>query len=128
MNHKKVEIDTVEIKEMLDQKRRMKEFLSTCSTCGACAESCFYYRKHRDPKSTPSYKARKTLGKMYRKNGRLNISDLLEMKELLWGKCVMCRRCYCPFGIDISGMISWARTICRTQGVYERFDKDVRGV
>ena len=121
------QIDTKKIKDMLKQKKRMKLFLSICASCGFCADSCFLYRNRKDYKYMPSYKAINSLGRMFKKRGRLKLSDLLEMKEHVWGKCVMCRRCYCPFGIDISGMISWARTICRTQGVYERYDIDVMG-
>ena len=75
----------------------------------------------------PSYKAINSLGRMFKKKGRLEHDDLRNMKELIWGNCVLCGRCYCPLGIDISKMISWARTICRTQGVYERYDVDARG-
>jgi Fe-S oxidoreductase len=30
---------------------------------------------------------------------------------------VLCGRCYCPFGIDIPNMISFARSILRSQGI-----------
>jgi Fe-S oxidoreductase len=121
-------IDTKKIKSMLDRKGRMKIFLSVCASCGACADSCFYYRNSGDPESTPSYKALNSLGIMFRKWKKLDYDDLTAMKKLIWGKCVMCRRCYCPLGIDISSAISWARTICRANGVYEDFSEGPSGI
>jgi Fe-S oxidoreductase len=120
-------VDVGKIKEMLNQKKRMKLFLSVCASCGFCADSCFLYRNHRDPKYMPSYKAINSLGKLFKKRGRVDRKILEEMTDLIYGRCVMCRRCYCPLGIDISSMISWARTICRTQGVYERYDVNPMG-
>ncbi|MCP4130926.1 MAG: (Fe-S)-binding protein [bacterium] len=119
--------DPAVIKKMLKQKKRMKVFLSMCASCGTCADSCFYFRKHKDPKSTPAYKALNSLGRIFKKKGKVSLSDLENMKELIWGKCVLCRRCSCPLGIDISAMIAWARAICRSQGVYEQYDKSVKG-
>jgi len=120
-------IDNCKIKEMLSQKKKMKKFLSVCASCGLCAESCFLYRNKKEPEYMPSYKAINSLGKLFKKKGNVTYTMLEEIKELAWGNCVLCGRCYCPFGIDISSMISWARTICRTQGVYERYDLNVRG-
>ena len=120
-------LDRVEIQEMLRQKKQMKTFLDVCASCALCADSCFMYRNNKKPEYMPSYKAINTLGKLFKKKRRLERYMLEDMRELLWDNCVMCGRCYCPFGIDISGMISWARTICRTQGVYERYDIDAIG-
>ncbi|MFC1669721.1 4Fe-4S dicluster domain-containing protein [Spirochaetota bacterium] len=127
-NEERKQVDVKQIKNMLKQKKRMKLFLSVCASCGFCADSCFLYRNKKDPRFMPSYKAINSLGRMFKKRGKLKHSDLVEIKDHVWGNCVMCRRCYCPFGIDISGMISWARTICRTQGVCERYDLDAMGV
>lgn len=120
-------IDRSAINEMLKRKKEMKTFLSICTSCGFCADSCFLYRKHKKPEYMPSYKAINTLGRMFRRRGRIELKELESMRKLLWGNCVMCGRCYCPLGIDISGMISWARTICRSQGIYERYDIDSMG-
>ena len=120
-------IDNDKIKLMLKQKKRMKLFLSVCASCGFCADSCFLYRNSKDHRYMPSYKAINSLGKLFKKKGKVTLDILEDMSELIYGRCVMCRRCYCPFGIDISGMISWARTICRTQGVYERYDLNPMG-
>ncbi len=122
-----MQIDIARITEMLGQKKRMRVFLSICASCGFCADSCFLYRNHKDPRYMPSYKAINSLGKLFKKKRNVTRQTLEEMSDLVYGRCVMCRRCYCPLGIDISGMISWARTICRTQGVYERYDSDAMG-
>jgi Fe-S oxidoreductase len=120
-------VDNDQIKEMLKKKKSMKLFLAVCARCGICADSCFLYRNNGDPKYMPSYKAINSLGKLFKKKGKVTRDMMEEMGELVYGRCVMCRRCYCPFGIDIHSMISWARTICRTQGVYERYDVDPMG-
>ena len=112
---------------MLKEKKRMKLFLSICASCGFCADSCFLYRNKKDSKYMPSYKAIYSLGTMFKKKGKITNDMMLDMSNLIYGNCVMCRRCYCPFGIDISSMISWARTICRSQGYYERYDLDSMG-
>ncbi|MCU0822765.1 MAG: 4Fe-4S dicluster domain-containing protein [Spirochaetes bacterium] len=110
------------IKQMLRKKRRMKLLLGVCASCGFCADSCFLYRKHGKPEYMPSYKAIKSLGVLFKKKGDINVKIAMEMKNLLYNNCVLCGRCYCPMGIDISRMISWARTILRSQGIYERYD------
>ena len=99
-------VDVSRIKEMLNQKKKMKLFLSVCASCGVCTDSCFLYRNHRDPRYMPSYKAINSLGKLFKKRGKVNRETLEEMTDLIYGRCVMCRRCYCPLGIDISSMIS----------------------
>lgn len=112
------------IREMLKQKKNMEILVSVCASCGMCAESCFLYvNNDRDPSYMPSYKAIHSLGKMYRKNGKVSMAELEEMKDLIWNKCVLCTRCYCPVGISIPSMISWARSICRSQGVYREYDQ-----
>ena len=113
-----------QIREMLDQKKNMEVFLSVCVGCGMCAESCFFYmNKDKDPTYMPSYKAVHSLGKLYRKKGKVTRSELEEMQDLIWNKCVLCTRCYCPVGISIPSMIAWARSICRSQGVVREFDQ-----
>ena len=112
-------IDVKKIQQMLTlKKHKMKALLSFCVHCGLCAESCFLYRNHLDPKYVPAYKAINSLGKIYKQKGRVDRKQLEEMKELIFKNCVLCGRCYCPLGIDIPSMISLARTICRSQGVY----------
>lgn len=99
---------------------RMRMWLSICSRCGLCAESCFFYlAKDKDPKLSPAYKAIHTIGKMYKAKGEVSREFLEECKEVVWGQCTACRRCtmYCPFGIDIATMIATARAVCYSQGV-----------
>ena len=96
----------------------MKLCLSTCAGCTLCAESCFLFRSHDgDPRYMPSYKVLKSLGMLYKKKGKVSREQLEEMKELVWGNCALCGRCYCPFGIDIPNMIAFARSILRSQGI-----------
>jgi Fe-S oxidoreductase len=101
----------------------MDLFLSVCASCGLCADSCFFYVNKNDPTYMPSYKAIHSLGKMYRKKGKVTRQELEEMAELVWHKCVLCTRCYCPMGISIPSMISWARSILRAQGITREFDQ-----
>jgi Fe-S oxidoreductase len=117
-------IDQKEIKRMLDQKKRkMKRLLSHCVHCSLCAESCFLFMAHhQDPQYMPSYKAIQSLGKLYRKRGAVDRDFLERIKKIVWRNCVLCRRCYCPIGIDLPSMIAFARSICRSQGVYPETD------
>jgi len=110
------------IRQMLKKKRRMKYLLAICASCGFCADSCFLYRNHKKPEYMPSYKAINSLGVLFRKKGKIDDKTAAGMKKLLYDNCVLCGRCYCPLGIDISRMISWGRTILRNNGVYERYD------
>jgi Fe-S oxidoreductase len=113
-------VDTRQINEMLKQKKsRMKLCLAACASCTLCAESCFLFMSNdKDPHYMPSYKVVNSLGKLYRKRGKVSRVQLEEMKELVWKNCVLCGRCYCPFGIDLPNMIAFARSILRSQGVY----------
>ena len=113
-------IDREEIKRMLDQKKgKMKRLLSHCVHCSLCAESCFLFMAHdKDPQYMPSYKVIQSLGKLYKKKGTVNREFLERIKGIVWRNCVLCRRCYCPIGIDVPSMIVFARAICRSQDVY----------
>ena len=112
-------IDQKQIWEMLKEKKgRMKVCLSTCAGCTLCAESCFRFKNHDgDPKYMPSYKVLNSLGVLYKKKGKVSRAQLEEMKELVWGNCALCGRCYCPFGIDSPNMIAFVRSILRSQGI-----------
>jgi Fe-S oxidoreductase len=113
-------IDTSKIKAILQRrKKKMKRLLSHCVHCSLCAESCFLFMAHKgDPQYMPSYKVINSLGKLYKKRGNVDRKTLEEMKGIVWRNCVLCRRCYCPVGIDVPSMITLARSICRSQGVY----------
>ena len=109
-----------QIRDMLAaQAPRMKRYLSHCMHCSLCAESCFLYMKNdKDPRYMPSYKVLNSLGKLYEKNGRVDRAFLEEIKPIVWKNCALCTRCYCPVGVDVPAMIAFARSICRSQGVY----------
>ncbi len=112
-------VDQGQIKELLSgQKKKMKRYLSHCMHCSLCAESCFLFTKNDgDPRYMPSYKVLNSLGKLYEKDGRVDRAFLEEIKPIVWKNCVLCTRCYCPVGVDVPGMIAFARSICRSQGV-----------
>lgn len=99
---------------------RLRAWLKTCTSCGLCSESCFFYTANdNNPEYMPQYKARKTLGELIKRKGNVSREELENMKEIAWGRCTMCRRCsqYCPFGIEIALMINIARQCMRTQDV-----------
>jgi heterodisulfide reductase subunit C len=120
-------IDLKQIREMLEQKKgRMKFCLSACAGCSLCAESCFrFMNSGEDPRCIPSYKVLNSLGKLYRKNGKVSRAELEEMSQLVWGNCALCERCYCPFGIDIPNMIAFTRSILRSQGINGMFPQSL---
>ena len=118
-------VDRKKIQEILNQQKgKMKRFLSHCAHCSICAESCFLYVSHnKDPQYMPSYKAINSLGKLYRKRGKVSRDFLNKIKGIVWRNCVLCGRCYCPIGIHIPSMIVFARNICRSQEVYPQLDE-----
>jgi heterodisulfide reductase subunit C len=119
-NHGTNKVDTKKIKALLDRRKgKMKRFLSYCAHCSLCAESCFLYMKYKkDPRYMPSYKVINSLGKLYRKRGKVDRKSLDEMRGIVWRNCVLCGRCYCPIGIHVPSMIAFARTVLRSQEVY----------
>lgn len=118
------EINKEQIQEMLAEHKNFIKFsLKLCAHCTLCAESCFLYNAHnKDPQYMPSYKYINSVGTLYKKKGRVSRKTLEEIGDILWNKCVLCTRCYCPLGIDIPRMITLGRKICRSQGVYRRYD------
>ncbi|MBE9570265.1 MAG: (Fe-S)-binding protein [Proteobacteria bacterium] len=116
-------VNVEKIKQILDVNNgaRIRTWLNICARCGLCAESCFFYlAKDKDPKVSPAYKFKTTLGEMYKKKGNVDREFLKKCYDILWGECTTCKRCsmYCPFGIDIATMISTARTVCWSQGIF----------
>ena len=107
------------MREILQQrKKRMSLNLTACAGCSLCAESCFMFELNdHDPRYMPSYKVLNSLGKLYRPRGQVTRAQLSDMAELIWRNCVLCGRCYCPFGIDIPDMIAYARQILREQNI-----------
>mgnify|MGYP002346768700 FL=1 len=115
-------VDTNKIKQILsaNDSARIRTWLSLCARCGLCAESCFFYLANdKDPKFSPAYKFKSTLGEMYRRKGEVDREFLKRCYDILWGECTTCKRCslFCPFGIDIATMIATARTVCWSQGL-----------
>ena len=126
MLHQEIKpVDVKKIKGMLNRKKgKMKRYLSHCAHCSLCAESCFLYMAHnKDPQYMPSYKAIYSLGKLYRKKGKVDREFLNKIKRIVWRNCVLCGRCYCPIGIHVPSMIAFARNICRSQEVYPQLDE-----
>jgi Fe-S oxidoreductase len=119
------QINTVDIRAILDaEKPKMTLWLKVCAHCSLCAESCFLYTANgRDPRYMPSHKFIHSIGTLYRKKGRVSRMDLEAIGDVVWNRCVLCTRCYCPFGIDIPAMIALARKICRSQNIYRRYDE-----
>jgi len=115
-------INTAKIQEILSLNNgaRIRTWLSICARCGLCAESCFFYLAHnRDPKLSPAYKVKATLGELYRRKGKVDREFLQKCYDIIWGECTTCKRCslYCPFGIDIATMIATVRSVCNSQGI-----------
>ena len=107
------------------EKSKMKLWLTVCAHCSLCAESCFLYTVNDgDPRYMPSHKFIHSIGTLYRKRGEISRSDLEAIGDIAWNRCVLCMRCYCPFGIDIPAMIALARRICRTQNIYRRYEEE----
>ena len=119
-------VDTDRVKERLDQyKTKMKLSLKARAHCTLCAESCFLYMaRDKDPKYTPSYKFINSIGILYKKKGMVDKVTLGEIRDNVWERCALCTRCYCPLGINIPEMLALARSICREQGVYPRYDRE----
>ena len=118
-------INKDQIQKMLAEHKKFIKFsMKLCAHCTLCAESCFLYNAHnKDPQYMPSYKYLNSIGKLYKTKGDVSRKGLEEIGELLWNKCVLCTRCYCPLGIDIPRMLSLGRKICRSQGVYRHYDQ-----
>ncbi len=68
-------VNVEKIKQILDANNgaRIRTWLNICARCGLCAESCFFYlAKDKDPKVSPAYKFKTTLGEMYKKKGNVD--------------------------------------------------------
>jgi Fe-S oxidoreductase len=115
-------VDTRRLRQLLEanDSARVRTWLNICSRCGLCAESCFVYLSNdRDPRLSPAYKVKRTLGEMVRRKGRVDRAFLEGCLAPLWLQCTTCKRCsmYCPFGIDIATLMSLGRQLCYSQGV-----------
>ena len=127
-----INTDTAAMKrigDILDKKRDMiKLSLSACVHCSICSDSCFKFNSNRkDPTYTPAYKVINSIGRIYKKKGKLSDAEYDKIKILIWDKCVLCMRCYCPLGISIPSLIACARSICREKGVSRTYDEISEG-
>lgn len=122
----KESIDIPAIREILLQNgKQIRQGLRMCAHCALCAESCFLYMAHPDdPSYMPSYKFINSIGRIYKKKGKVDRAALEAMGRLVFEKCVLCTRCYCPFGIDIPALITLGRRVCRSQGVFRVYDSE----
>ena len=119
------DINATPIQRILkDNKREIKLGLKVCAHCSLCAESCFLYQATEEPKYMPSYKFINSIGRLYRKKGKVSREELTKIRDIVWHDCVLCTRCYCPFGINIPSLIALARQACRTQELYREYDKE----
>ena len=118
-------VDPAGIMAVLEPKRaKMKMALRVCAHCSLCADSCFLFHVNdKDPKFMPSHKVIHSLGRLYKKRGRVDRAELESMKEIVWRRCVLCTRCYCPLGVDIPEMIALARDALRSQGIAFHWDE-----
>jgi Fe-S oxidoreductase len=107
------------IARIVDSRKDMIRLsLQACAHCSLCSDSCFKFRQSGgDPTYTPSYKAINSIGRISRTMGRLSDDEYEDVRELVWDKCVLCMRCYCPIGISIPSLIAAARGACREKGV-----------
>ncbi|MFC2131848.1 response regulator [Bacteroidota bacterium] len=99
--------------------RQIVGSLAACVHCGNCTDSCHYVLTNPDdPTYAPAYKAdrmRKIFKRHYDWTGRVlpwwvgaksvfTDEDLVELKDVAFGKCTNCRRCSinCPMGVDFA--------------------------
>lgn len=118
-------VDAARIQKTLSQhKAQIKFSLAVCAHCSMCAHSCFLYEtRGRDPKYMPSHKVIHSIGYLFRRKGRVSRQELEHIGDIVWKRCVLCTRCYCPLGVDIPYLIGLARRICREQGVNREYDR-----
>lgn len=105
--------------------RNLSVYFQSCQRCGLCAEACHYYKSTGDPKMIPAYKIERVrmLYERQRSDWSRKLSfwippgdgldeeELLEMKDIVYGRCTMCRRCTltCPMGVDTAMIMRAAR-------------------
>jgi len=127
--HEQTAVNSQEIRDILyERKKEIQVSLKTCAHCSLCSDSCFLYQcRGKDPKYMPSYKFINSIGTLYKKKGNVTRTELEEIKEIVWKRCVLCTRCYCPLGIDIPWMIALARKICRSQNIFYDYNQENKG-
>ena len=79
----------------------------------------------RDPGFTPSYKVINSIGKIFRSRGRLSEAEYRSISDLVWNRCALCMRCYCPVGVSIPSLIACARAACSERGIFPTYDREL---
>ena len=117
-------VDVKKIQSILREHRmEIAMALKVCAHCSLCADSCFLYRcRQRKPEYMPSHKFLNSLGVIHRRKGRVSRRELESMAGIVWERCALCTRCYCPLGIKIPHLIALARRICRSQGIFHEYN------
>jgi Fe-S oxidoreductase len=105
--------------------------LEVCARCGICTEACHYFIADPEPDHAPAVRAEK-LRRIYRAEHdllsrlipswtgaeRLTEERLVELAEMAFTKCTMCRRCTynCPMGVDTPLLMSTIRAMATASG------------
>ncbi len=106
---------------------RLKTYVETCIHCGLCSDACHFYLSHdKDPRYSPAGKVKQTIWKILKAKGKVDADFIKKACEIAFTECNLCRRCamYCPFGIDVSYLISIVRRICFKLGVVPQYIAD----
>ncbi|MBO8126449.1 MAG: (Fe-S)-binding protein [Firmicutes bacterium] len=118
-----------QVRDLLKEKmnRQLLYYLDICARCGICKDACHIYRATGRVEHVPSYRAEvlrrvynkylAPLGRLRRDYGEVTEEDLQKMYEAAF-TCTGCRRCmvYCPFGIDITWLISMEKAVLSSFG------------
>jgi len=123
------------VMELLEKRltRQLASYLHVCAHCGACAESCHYYRALGEPEMVPAYKT-DLIRKVYKGKydllgskipgwfGAVKHVDeeyINKMVDGAYGSCTLCRRCTvnCPMGIDTGMIMRVTRAILTDLGL-----------
>lgn len=117
-------VDTALLTKRLEsRKKTMKTALNVCARCTLCADSCFLFHVNDyQPEYMPSYKFLHSVGMLYKYKGKVSKGELEAMRELVWNKCALCTRCYCPLGINLPDAFAFARSVLREQGVFPDYE------
>lgn len=106
---------------------RLKTYVDICVHCGLCSEACHFYLSHdNDPKFSPAGKVKQTIWEILNKKGKVDAEFIKRAAEIASTECNLCRRCamYCPFGIDVSYLLTTMRRICHKLGVTPQYIQD----
>ena len=111
------------------QPERFKMYIQKCMHCGLCGEACHWYLSHdRDPSYGPVGKVKQTLWEILKADGKVSPEFIKKCARTALLECNRCRRCsqYCPFGVDIAGLMVVVGRICGLLGVTPEYVQDTR--